>query len=905
MKTIMTKHWHHLPVSETLELLNTAPETGLDILELKERQQRYGPNQITPKKGDGPLKLLFNQINQPLVYILLAAALGTGLLREFADMGVILAVVVVNAAIGLIQESKALKAIEALAKSMESSATVIRAGEKRSINSKDLVPGDIVSLQSGDRVPADCRLINVRELQVDESALTGESLPVEKQIEILDSTAVLAERTNMVYSSTLVTYGTGIGAVTATGDDTEIGQINEMIASADVLATPLSQKIAKLSHLLLWAILGLAFIMILVGWMRGYPLKDIFLAAVALAVGSIPEGLPAVITITLAIGVSRMAARHAIIRKLPAVETLGSTTVICSDKTGTLTQNEMTVQDIWSGGRLIGVTGVGYAPEGILETAEGRIGPEENAALEECLKSGILCNDSRLISTEAGWRLEGDPTEGALWTSAMKAGLPTGTITKAWQRQDSIPFESQHQYMATLNQEAGSRKYAYIKGSVESLVPRCEQELDDRGDARNLDADGVHRHVDAMTAKGLRVLAFARKELPADTYSINHEDISGGLTFLGLQGMMDPPRPEAIKAVDTCRRAGIKVKMITGDHVGTAKAVARELGILPSSGQDEQTQVLSGSRIEELSDQELFDTVCETAVYARVAPAQKLRLVEALQEKRNIVAMTGDGVNDAPALRQADIGIAMGITGTEVAKETSDMILTNDNFATIEAAVEEGRSVYDNLIKFITWTLPTNLGEGLVILISVFFGLTLPILPLQILWINMATAVFLGATLAFEDREPGIMERPPRPPGSSMLTRSLIWRILWVGSLLVAGSYIAFEFALMRGMSDQVARTAAVNLIVFSELFYLFNCRSLKYSMLKLGVFSNILLLSGVLIMILLQLGFTYAPIMNRVFESAPIDASEWFVILAAGILVYILAELDKSMSRRREKRRN
>ena len=902
MRTVMTEHWHHLPASEVLELLDTDPQKGLDTLEVQERQERYGANRITPKKGDSALKIFLNQLNQPMVLILLVAAVGTAFLKEFTDMGVILAVVLVNAVIGLVQESKALKAIEALSKSMESSSTVLRAGEKSLVNSSELVPGDVVVFQSGDRVPADCRLLAVRELQTDESALTGESVPVEKQTESLDPEIMLAERTNMVYSSTLVTYGTGTGVVTAPADDTEIGRINELIASADILSTPLSRKIEKLSHILIWAVLGLAAVTFIAGWIRDFTIKEIFLAAVALAVGSIPEGLPAVITITLAIGVARMAERHAIIRKLPAVETLGSTTVICSDKTGTLTQNQMTVQEIWAGRQNTGISGVGYAPEGMLESGNHPADLGQNHALAECLKSGLLCNDSRLVSTETGWRLEGDPTEGALWTSAMKAGFSPEKLFKEWPRQDAIPFESHYQYMATMHRNANQPSpVVYVKGSVESLVSRCRDEMSDRGDTVELGVEAIHRQVEGMTDKGLRVLAFARKEMPGDIASLNHEDVSGGLTFIGLQGMMDPPRPEAIKAVSACQSAGIRVKMITGDHVGTAKAVARELGILGNSAPSADGVALSGSQLETISDRELIDCAAETAVFARVAPVQKLRLVEALQARKQVVAMTGDGVNDAPALRQADIGIAMGITGTEVAKETADMVLTDDNFATIEAAIEEGRSVYDNLMKFITWTLPTNLGEGLVILIAVFAGLTLPILPLQILWINMATAVFLGATLAFEAGEPGIMQRPPRPPGTQMLSRPLAWRILWVGCLITVGCYAAFELALLRGMSDQVARTAAVNLIVFCEIFYLFSCRSLKHSILKLGLFSNLWLFAGVLTMVLLQLAFTYAPLMNRIFQSRPIDAEEWMVILASGIVVYLLAEADKWRFRRKE----
>ena len=791
MRTVMTEHWHHLPSSEVLELLDTDPENGLDILDVAERQRRYGSNELTQGKGDNQFIIFLRQFHQPLVYILLAAAAGTALLSEFVDMAVILAVVLLNSIIGFVQESKALKAIEALSQSMESETTAVRAGKKKQIKSKELIPGDIVSLQSGDRVPADLRMITIREMQVDESALTGESVPVQKQTEKLDRDTVLAEHSNMAYSSTLVTYGTGIGAVTGTGDDTEIGQINEM-----------------------------------------------------------------------------------------------------------------TVKEIFAGQEKFTVSGVGYAPEGILTVNDKKVDFDQKPALSDCLKAGLLCNDSRLVSDKYGWRVEGDPTEGALITSSIKAGFSKEKAEAELPRVDAIPFESQHQYMATMHRMAdGDSKIVYIKGSVESLLPRCKEAIDASAKTIDLDEKVIHNIVDDMAAKGMRVLAFARREIGADTTSINHGDISSGLTFLGLQGMIDPPRPEAIQAVNACQ-SGVKVKMITGDHTGTATAIARELklkGALQTSG---APQALSGKEIEDLSDEKLIELIEDISVFARVAPAQKLRLVEAFQAKGHVAAMTGDGVNDAPALRQADIGVAMGIAGTEVAKETADMVLTDDNFATIEAAVEEGRGVYDNLIKFITWTLPTNLSEGLVILVAIFAGLALPILPLQILWVNMATAVFLGAALAFEAKEPGIMNRPPRRPKTALLTKPLVWRVLWVGILLVIGTFVVFELAVMRGKSVDAARTAAVNLIVFGELFYLFNCRSLQFSMFKLGFFTNGWLLLGVLIMVFLQLIFTYAPFMNTIFDTAPIDLSTWIIIIFYGFIIYLLAESDKWWQRRKMDRK-
>lgn len=900
MERFIGKHWHHLPEDEVQDLLDSNLEKGLDVFETKHRQERFGPNVLTQRKGRGPFVLFLLQFHQPLVYILLGAVFVTASLKEWVDSGVILGVVLVNAILGFFQESKAVKAIEALARAMTSEATVLRAGEKHRMAATELVPGDIVLLQSGDKVPADLRLFRSRELQVDESALTGESLPVPKHPKILNHDTILADRNNMAYSSTLVTYGTGAGIVVATGDKTEIGRINELIASADILATPLTKKIARFSVILLWAILGLAGVTFAVGIVRGEPWLDMFMAAVALAVGAIPEGLPAAMTITLAIGVARMAKRHVIIRKLPAVETLGSTTVICSDKTGTLTQNQMTVQEVLAGDKQFFISGVGYEPKGEFSRSGATVDPEVKGALMECLKAGLLCNDSRMSKTEDGWQVEGDPTEGALITSAAKAGLSTETFQREFPRIDAIPFESERQYMATLHDAGPNRpRPVYLKGAVESLLPRCDTALGAAGDRTELNAGDIQERVQEMADKGLRVLAFARVDLPASASSVTHEDTAAGLTFLGLQGMLDPPRPEAVEAVRVCQTAGIRVKMITGDHAGTASAIARKIGLDGADGTDAWQTAITGKAITELSDTELIEAVEHTAVFARVAPEQKLRLVEALQVKGNIVAMTGDGVNDAPALRQANIGVAMGITGTEVSKEAADMVLTDDNFASIGAAVEEGRGVFDNLTKFIVWTLPTNIGEGLVILAAIFAGVTLPILPVQILWINMTTAVLLGLMLAFEPKEPGIMMRPPRDPNRPILTRELMGRILLVGTLLLVGSFGLFKWELMAGASVTEARTVAVNVFVMVELFYLFNCRSLTKSMFRLGFFSNPPLFGGVAIMLILQALYTYLPAMNWMFHSAPISPEAWGRILAVALISSFVVGVEKWLRQR------
>ena len=882
--------WHSLSIAETLELLETSAEQGLSEGEAAQRQKIYGRNVLTAKKGTPVWLRFLLQFNQPLVYILLAAALITLTLKEWVDSSVIFAVVLINAVVGFLQESKALNALAALARSMTTQTAVVRDGVEKNVSSTELVPGDIVMVVSGDKVPADMRLLKIRELQVNESALTGESLPVEKKTEPVSEGTGLADRVNMAYTSALVTYGHGRAVVVGTGDHTEVGRISELISSAENLATPLTKKIAHFSHFLLYVILGMAALTFLVGIFRGQSPVEMFMAAVALAVGTIPEGLPAAVTITLAIGVSRMAKRKAIIRKLPAVETLGSAMIICSDKTGTLTENQMTVQEIFAGSLLYEVTGAGYSPQGEIRQNGCPVNALSVPALKECLTAGILCNSARLIEKEGRFEIEGDPTEGALIVSARKAGLEEKAAAVAAKRLDTLPFESEHQYMATLHDAGeGNPRILYAKGSVEKILDRCENSLNKKE---------VLAHVGKMASKGLRVLAFARKEELPQSVSVGHHDIQG-MIFLGLQGMIDPPRKEAIVAVRSCYSAGMRVKMITGDHVLTATAIAKQLG-LKKSATEEDLIAFSGKQIEIMNDAEFIEAADKASVFARVTPEQKLRLVKALQSLGNVVAMTGDGVNDAPALRQANIGIAMGITGTEVAKEAADMILTDDNFASIEAAVEEGRCVFDNLKKFIVWSLPTNLGEGLSILLAIFLGAALPILPVQILWVNMTTAIFLGMMLAFEPKERDIMTRPPQDPKLPIMTRDVVIRTLYVGLLLVAGVFGLFELALSRGASVEEARSVATTMLVIGELFYLFNCRSLKKSSFAVGFFSNVWILWGVGLMSLIQILFVYVPVMNRLFHSAPIPLDAWLCILGMSLLISLVVGLEKKLSSRR-----
>lgn len=735
--------YHALPDHEIIESFGSSVETGLTSEDVAHRYEQHGWNELQFKPGKPAWLRFLLQFHQPLLYILLLAGIVKAFLGSWTNAAVIWGVTLINAIIGYVQEAKAEGAIASLAKAVTTETTVLREGQPLRIPSRELVPGDLVLLVSGDKVPADLRLLRVRNMQVDESALTGESVPVDKSIQVLPADTPLAERRNMAYAGSFVTFGQGQGIVVATANATEVGQISQSMEDRVSLSTPLTRKFEKFSHTLLYAILTLATFTFVVGLGHGESWIYMFEAAVALAVSAIPEGLPAVVTITLAIGVNRMAKRHAIIRKLPAVEALGSTTVICSDKTGTLTENQMTVQAIYAGGQHYHVSGGGYSPKGdIKRVTEGNQSfpvPEEElpTALVACLTAGVLCNDSQLKQTGADWSVVGDPTEGALITVAEKAGLSQVGLAAVKPRLDAIPFESDYQYMATLHD--AEPRMIYVKGSVEALLSRCSQMLDAEGEEIALDPAQIKQEVDALAGQGLRVLAFAQKAAAAHQHAIDHEDIATDLVFLGLQGMIDPPRPEAITAVHACQSAGIQVKMITGDHIATARAIAQRMGIQTSAG----VIAFAGQKLAQMSEPEIHNAVVEGSVFARVAPAQKLQLVEALQSRGNIVAMTGDGVNDAPALKQADIGIAMGKGGTEVARESADMLLTDDNFASIEAAVEEGRTVYQNLRKAIAFLLPVNGGESMTILISAFLARELPILSLQVLWLNMINSIWV------------------------------------------------------------------------------------------------------------------------------------------------------------------
>jgi len=890
---------HTLPAHEVVLLLETDPHRGLTAGEAGERLSRFGPNALPATRGAGLVVRILRQFHHPLIYVLLVAGILTAALHEYVDSAVIFGVVAINALVGFIQESKAETALQSLRAMVHTTAKVLRDGHHRTVPSDQLVPGDLVLLEAGDKVPADIRVLRQSELRVDESALTGESLPVAKDEVILPEATPVADRLNMAYSGTLVTAGGGTGVVVATGAETEIGQIHRLVGAATVLATPLTAKLARFSRTLTVAILALAAATFAAGLLRRQDAVETFTAAVALAVGAIPEGLPAAVTITLAIGVARMARRQAVIRRLPAVETLGSTTVICADKTGTLTENQMTVRELWTSGGSARVTGNGYSPEGELRGGDdGAIATDRNAALRWTLLIGAACNDADLADDGGQRVIAGDPTEAAMLVVAAKASLPADQVREEYPRVATIPFSSERQYMATLHTHPTAGHVLLVKGSVERVLELCEGQMGADGERCPLDRSAVLAEVERLAGAGLRVLATAAC-LETDPARFDENALHGCLTLTGLQAMLDPPREAARAAVAACHSAGIDVKMITGDHAATARAVASAVGVLDENAP--QGSVLTGAELSALGNGELSDAVDRACVFARVSPEQKLRIVEALQDRGHVVAMTGDGVNDAPALRQASIGVAMGQAGTEVAKDAADMVLTDDDFATIEAAVEEGRGVFDNLTKFITWTLPTNVGEGLVILVAIAMGAALPILPTQILWINMTTAVALGLMLAFEPKEAGIMTRPPRDPGQPLLTRALVLRILLVSVLMVIAAWYLFEWELANGATLPTARTAALNLFVVVEAFYLFSCRSLTHSAWRIGIFSNRWLILGVGLQASAQLAITYLPAMNTVFQTAPIGAAAWLRIFAIAAGVAGVVAVEKLLRTRKQ----
>jgi magnesium-transporting ATPase (P-type) len=885
---------HAAEAAEVVAQLGSGPD-GLSREGAARRLEEVGPNRLPAAAGEGVLRRFFKHFNDVLIYVLLAAALVTALLQHWIDTAVIVGVVVVNAAIGFVQEGKAEEALEGIRKMLSLHAHVRRSGTWTEVEAEDLVPGDVIRLRAGDRVPADARLLEAKNLQIEESALTGESVPSSKDTAAVAADAGVGDRHCMVYSGSIVTAGHGIGVVTGTGPGTEIGRITTMIAEVEKLATPLTRQIAAFGKALSVVIVGLAAVMFLLGLaLHDYSLDDLFLAAIGFAVAAIPEGLPAILTITLAIGVQRMAGRNAITRRLPAVETLGAVTVICSDKTGTLTRNEMTVRHVVTPVRRYDVQGTGYAPEGSVVRLEGGSADlHDHPDLHRLVEVMAVCNDAHLSQQDGQWVVTGEPTEGALRTLTHKAGFdPSGHVRRA-----VVPFESAHKLMATLDELPGGGRCIHVKGAPDRLLDRCHAQLGPGGDPAPLDRAHWEREIDALSAEGLRVLGAAHRDAPAGMTDLSLGDLEEGLVLRGVVGIVDPPRPEAIAAIDTCREAGIRVKMITGDHAGTALAIAREMGVGDGS------TVLTGAQLEASSDDELRVLVRETDVFARTSPEHKLRIVKALQANDEVVAMTGDGVNDAPALKRADVGVAMGIKGTEATKEAAEIVLADDNFATIERAVHEGRTIYDNIRKAILFILPTNGAEAFVILAAVVAGRSLPLTPVQILWVNMVTAVTLALALAFEPAEPGVMKRPPRPSRASILDAYFLWRIGFVALLMGGATIVVFIAARDAGQSLEQARTLAVNTLVFGEIFYLFNSRYLRQSSLRPRLLvENRAALVSVGVLLVLQLLFVYAPFMNRLFGTTAMPPEEWFVVVAIGVALFLVVEAEKAVFRRRDR---
>jgi Ca2+-transporting ATPase len=901
--------WHALAAGEALARLGSS-ESGLGPEEAAARLERLGPNVITRESSPGPLTVLVRQFQSPIVYLLLGSGGLAMALGKVLDGAVVLGAVVVNALIGFLQEFRAGQAVAALSRLVPDTATVLRGGQRLSVPAAELVPGDVVTLSSGDRVPADARLLHARQLRAEEAALTGESIPVAKDGSPSPAGAALGDRRGMLFGGTHVTAGTGTALVVATGGATELGRISALLQTVTDLDTPLTRALARVGGWLTLGVVGLGLALFAVGLLRGYSAADGLMVAITIAVAAIPEGLPAIITIALAIGVQRMARRRAVVRHLPSVETLGSTTVICSDKTGTLTRNEMTVQALWTpagGGYQVG--GVGYAPQGPI-TRVGQEAGETPDDLRAALRAALLCNDASLVRDGSAWRVAGDPTEGALVAVAEKGGLRAEALRREWARLDTIPFESERRFMATLHRSPRGEVVAFLKGAPEVVVGRAAPPP---GASR---AEVLAR-AGALAAEGMRVLALAGKPLPEGSRALVDEDVEDGLELLGLVGMIDPPRPEAVAAVADCRRAGVAVKMITGDHQGTAEAVGVRLGLCAPGERAVTGHALSG-----MDQETLRRAVRESNVFARVEPEHKLRLVRALQSQGHVVAMTGDGVNDAPALKQADIGVAMGITGTAVSKEAADVVLADDDFATISAAVEEGRRIYDNLVKSLAFVLPTNLGLGFILVASVLlFPLhevdgvlepLLPVLPTQLLWVNLVAAVTLSVPLALEVKERDVMRRPPRAPDAPIFGRFLVMRTVLVAVLMAAGAIGLFLWE-YRGELGRVghqtalaeARTMAVTTVVFFQAFYLLNCRSMHESAVKIGFFSNPAVFAGIGLLLLLQAGFIYLPFMQAVFDTRALTLDALVMSALVGALVLPVVTLEKFLRGRSLARRS
>ena len=885
--------WHAMAADEVVKELITNTEKGLATAEASSRLQKYGPNRLPEGKKRGPLLRFLSQFNNVLVYVLLGAGFIKLMLDLWIDASIILGVVILNALLGFIQEGKAEKALDSIRNMLSADARTIRDGEARKVPAEQLVPGDVVLLESGDKLPADLRLVDVKNLRTEEAALTGESVPAEKTTDPVSANATVGDRESMAFSGTMVVSGRATGVVVATGSETELGRINQLLAAVRAIETPLLRQIKKFG-IAITAVIGVASVLVFAygKWVRGMEFVELFQAVVSIAVSAIPEGLPALITITLAIGVQRMAQRNAIIRRLPAVETLGSVSRICSDKTGTLTLMEMMVVSVATAEAEYQVSGEGYAPEGEVKK-DGKPTPKDTV-LELLGRVSLLCNDAELFQQEGVWKVEGDPTEGALYPFATKLGMDRQAEQAAYPRIDAIPFESEHRFMATLHRSADGRQILLVKGAPEVILEHCDRQQTQDGKQAPMDRERFMKASDKLARQGERVLALAWLENPGvQAGSLGPADLPKNLVLLGLIGLLDPPRKEAIEAVKECHGGRIRVTMITGDHKITAAAIAKMLGI------GDGKTAITGAEIEEMNEATLQERVRNVDVFARASPEHKLRLVKAIQADKRIVAMTGDGVNDAPALKKADIGVAMGIKGTEVTKEAAEMVLADDNFASITAAVREGRTVYNNIEKAILFMLPTNVAQALVIMVAIFIGFTMPITAPQILWVNMVTSVALGLVISFEPHELEVMTRPPRAVERPILTGFGIWRIIFVGLALLAYTLWAFFWMKSQGASDPLARTVAVNAITIGQVFYLLNSRYLLDSSLSIKAhLGNKYLPLGIGAVVILQILFTYAPPLQALFDNEAIPLWVWPWLFAGGLVFFLLVEAEKLIIR-------
>jgi magnesium-transporting ATPase (P-type) len=885
--------WHAMPVDEVVKRLDTNTGKGLDASEAAGRLATYGPNRLPEGKTRGPFKRFLAQFNNVLVYVLLAAGFTKLMLNLWIDASVILGVVVINGLLGFVQEGKAEKALDSIRNMLSAEARTLRGGETRLLPADELVPGDVVLLESGDKVPADLRLTEVKNLRTEEAALTGESVPADKTTTPVSAKATPGDRECMAFSGTMAVSGRATGVVVATGSETELGRINQLLASVSPLETPLLRQIKKFGNAITVVIAVVSVLVFAYGrWVKGMEFVTIFQAVVGIAVSLIPEGLPALITITLAIGVQRMAQRNAIIRRLPAVETLGSVSRICSDKTGTLTLMEMMVVSAATADAEYRITGEGYAPGG--EVKQNGEPAGKDPVLELLGRVSMLCNDAELFQEEAVWKVEGDPTEGALYPFATKLGMERRAEQAAYPRIDAIPFESDHRFMATLHERTGGKQFLLVKGAPEVILGHCDRQQTSDGQQTPVNREHFERASDKLASQGERVLALAWLDDPGlKAGSLAPADLPKNLVLLGLIGLLDPPRKEAIEAVKECHDGGIRVTMITGDHRITAAAIAKLLGI------GDGRTAITGAEIEEMDSATLQERVRDVDVFARASPEHKLRLVKAIQANKQIVAMTGDGVNDAPALKKADIGVAMGIKGTEVTKEAAGMVLADDNFASITAAVREGRTVFNNIEKAMLFMLPTNVAQALVIMVAIFLGFIVPITAPQILWVNMVTSVALGLVVSFEPHERDVMSRPPRVADRSILTGFGLWRVIFVGLTLLVFTLWAFFWMKSLNVSDELARTVAVNAITIGQVFYLLNCRYLVDSSLSFKAhLGNRYLPLGIGAVVVLQILFTYAPPLQHLFETAAVPLWVWPRLFLGGFLFFLVVEAEKFIIR-------